>query len=619
MLTVAKVTTKTAAGYADYLDGRSQPTALGDYYLKDGDRVEAPGRWAAGAELVGADGSAVVSGEQLRTLMQVRRPDTGQPLRRAGATGQVAAIDATFSAPKSVCAVWALADPGLRERIERAHEQAVDRALGYAREHVQMIRVRTGDQVGHARARDLVATSWRHTTARAVPGQPPDPQLHSHVLLHAAVRGDGRIVAIDSRAWLVHQREVGAAYRTELAHGLLQIGFQARPGTGRGARYFELDGVPQELIDRWSSRHHQVRHEIQARLADQEHALEQTIRHGGPDAARAKENLRRLRATGRLTPAQDRTATVMTRSAKQPLSSHADLDAHWQATGAQLGITPDRLRGLRRAEGALAQPRDSLLGRLTEFDARFTAREARAVALEHAVGRSTQEALGELGALRAAGEVVRLADGTFTTRAHRQAEAATVDTIGRRAAGRVTPVAETTVGGEIDRLDARLSEHGAGGVTGEQTAAIRLACSDRQLCVIEGQAGTGKSTVLTAVARAHQADGRRIIVTSTAALAAQRLAAELTQYGVRCEAHSTAALNAALARGQEPADGRLTVIHDEAALASTREQHDLFGRLQDSAARIIAVGDPANRRRSAPAGYGPASNTRWRPTRRARR
>ena len=143
-----------------------------------------------------------MDGGVLRQLMAVRRPDTGEPLRRAGATGEVvAAIDATFSAPKSVSAIWALATPVLRERIEQAHERAIDLALGHSLEEVAMTRVRAGKEaVVHARAARLIATSWRHTTARSVGGQPPDPQLHSHVLLHGAVRPDGTVVAIDSRS-----------------------------------------------------------------------------------------------------------------------------------------------------------------------------------------------------------------------------------------------------------------------------------------------------------------------------------------------------------------------------------------------------------------------------------
>jgi conjugative relaxase-like TrwC/TraI family protein len=256
VLTVAKVTQGAAGGYAEYLEGKAQAPQLGDYYLKDGDRVEAPGRWVGGAGAVGAHPELPVTGEQLRSLMAVRRPDTGEPLRRAGGSGEaVAALDATFSAPKSVSAIWAVGDRELRAQIERAHEQAIDRALAYSVERVAMIRQRVDQEtVIHVKPAGVIATSWRHTTARAVADQPPDPQLHSHVLLHGAVRRDGQIVAIDSRSWLVHRREVGAAYRTELAYELNHLGFEIQRGAGRGQRYFEIAGIPAALVDRWSSR-----------------------------------------------------------------------------------------------------------------------------------------------------------------------------------------------------------------------------------------------------------------------------------------------------------------------------------------------------------------------------
>ena len=127
MLTVAKVTRGSAAGYADYLEGKALAAELGDYYLKDGERVEAPGRWAAGAGAVDAHPEVPVTGAQLRSLMAVRHPDTGEPLRRAGASGEaVAALDATFSAPKSVSAIWAIADPDAAS-TDRARARARDR------------------------------------------------------------------------------------------------------------------------------------------------------------------------------------------------------------------------------------------------------------------------------------------------------------------------------------------------------------------------------------------------------------------------------------------------------------------------------------------------------------
>ena len=609
MLIVAKITQGAAGGYAEYLDGKAQPTQFGDYYLKDGERIEAPGRWAGGADTFALDPAQRVTGEQLRTLMDVRRPNTGEELRRVGGSGEaVAAIDATFSAPKSVSTAWALARPELRARIEKAHETAIDRALTYATRQVPMLRRRVAqDSVIHEKATGLIATSWRHTTARAVADQVPDPQLHSHVLLHGAIRRDGQVVAIDSRAWLTHQREVGAAYRTELARELNQIGFAVQRGTGRGGRYFELDGIPQPLLDRWSSRHHQVQAAIRDRLTDQEHALETATAAGGPAAVDAARQLEALRESGQLSPKEERLMGTTTRSAKLPVTTH-DLDTAWQHTALHHHFTRERVEVLRHQAHAplpAADPSRVLAG-LTEFDATFPARDARAVALEQSAGAPINAALEQLQELRKSEEILVLADGTGTTRAHRGRERTVVAIAQRLTATQLTPLPAGAAEREANRLDHELSIRG-GRLSEEQRAAIHLACGARPLVVIEGQAGTGKSTALTGIARAHHAAGREILVTSTAALAAERLALELTDNGVECHAYSTAGLAAAMRHDRVALTPRTTIIHDEAALASTREQLDLLDAVETSGARLIAVGDPQQTSPSAPAASGSRS------------
>ena len=592
MLTVAKVTGVHAAGYADYLEGKTTASQAGDYYLKDGERVESPGRWIAGAEAVGADPAARVTGEQLRVLMEVRRPDTGRALRPVGATGEaVAALDATFSAPKSVSAVWALGDPDLRVRLEQAHETAIDRALTYATAQVPMLRERVDRQtVIHAKARDLVATGWRHTTARAVDG-PPDPQLHTHVLLHGAVRRDGQVAAIDSRQWFTHRRELGAAYRTELARELTQLGFQIKRGTGRGGRYFEIDDIPTQLLDRWSSRHHQVQDAIQSRLDSRRHELEAIIDANGPDATQARERLAQLDAGAGLSAGEDRFLTATTRQAKQP-TTRGDLDAHWAQTAGDLGVHrkeithgPDGQRPAMVADGAAVE------AALTEHDAMLTRSHARAIALEQSAGAPIRDALLTLAQLRDTKDLLTLADGSLTTRQHRDREDNTVATARRIAAGDVEPIPQPLIDRHAERLDRQLQEQG-GRLSDEQRAALRLACGAGQLVMVEGQAGTGKSTVLTAVALAHQDAGQHIIVTSTAALTAQRLATELTTAGVNADAYSTVALQHAITDGRLTLDPGATVIHDEAALASTRELDQLLDSVENSGARLILVGDP---------------------------
>jgi ATP-dependent exoDNAse (exonuclease V) alpha subunit len=232
-----------------------------------------------------------------------------------------------------------------------------------------------------------------------------------------------------------------------------------------------------------------------------------------------------------------------------------------------------------------------LLDRLTEFDATFTDRDARAVALEASAGATIDQSLRALDQLRATNQVLELSDGRHTTRAHRRAEQQTARAAQQLAAAGVAPIPGERVERSTERLARELAAAG-GELSAEQRRAIELGCSEKQLVVVEGQAGTGKSTILAAIARAQQADGREIIVTSTAALAAQRLAGELADAGVNASSFSTAALHAALAKGEVTLGRETTVIHDEAALASTREQRRLLDAIETSGARLIAVGDP---------------------------
>jgi len=602
VLTVAKIAASGAAAYGQYLEGRTIAPQAGDYYLQAGERVEAPGRWALlgqrGGEAIGVDASAAVETEDFQALMKVEHPRTGGKLRAGGAGGSsVAAIDATFSAPKSVSAVWALGSPQLRAAIEAAQERAVDAALEHATEYVPMVRRRVDKKrVRRECPAELIASSWRHTTARAVAGRAPDPQLHSHVVLHGAVRrGDGRVVAIESRAWLVHQRELGAAYRAQLAAELGRLGFEVQAGTGRGGRYFELAGVPQGLLEEWSGRHHQVRAAIEQRLAERLGELRARVDAGGPGAGAAATRLEALERSGQLMPAEQRAVAMATRAGKGQLLTAGDLDYAWWQAAQEHGFDARSVETLRERGrpvelgGRALEQR--ILASLTEFDATFAPRQARAVALEAGVGGDPPGALGALARLREGGEILELADGRQTTRAHRRTERAAVLAAGRLAATPADVIDAKLVDAEVAALQAELAAAGAK-LADEQEQAVRVACSERRLVVVVGQAGTGKSTALTGVARAHQAAGQQLIVTSTGAQAAERLTAELSAAGVTARGYSTRALEAAVARGAVTLSSDVTVVHDEAALASTREQAWLLGAAAMSGARVIEVGDP---------------------------
>src|SRR3954452_3787386 len=102
-MTASSIGASSSRTYAHYLDSRTVAPDRGDYYLgADGAPAEAPGRWLASPDALGRLGierTDAVQAEDLRALMEGRRPDTGEWLRPAGpdgtpARGSVAAVAA---------------------------------------------------------------------------------------------------------------------------------------------------------------------------------------------------------------------------------------------------------------------------------------------------------------------------------------------------------------------------------------------------------------------------------------------------------------------------------------------------------------------------------------------
>ena len=209
MQSTHKISGSAADGFAAYLTTVGE---RGDYYVGgelDGDGGSWHGSPDALAEL-GLDPTAGGPPE-LVALMEGRSPATGDPMRAVGGDGsRVAGIDVTFSAPKSVSALWAVSGPYRRAQIEVAHRRAVASAVGRIERDVELVRRRMDGELRWERARSLVAAEFVHTSSRLTRDQErdgvPDPQLHSHVLVLAAERRDGSFGAVDSRELYRSQR-----------------------------------------------------------------------------------------------------------------------------------------------------------------------------------------------------------------------------------------------------------------------------------------------------------------------------------------------------------------------------------------------------------------------------
>ena len=77
----------------------------------------------------GLEAGRVVDPGQFMALMRGESPVDGARLRRMGSCSTVAAIDLTFSAPKSVSVLFAVAEEPVPAALVAAHERPVGAAL----------------------------------------------------------------------------------------------------------------------------------------------------------------------------------------------------------------------------------------------------------------------------------------------------------------------------------------------------------------------------------------------------------------------------------------------------------------------------------------------------------
>jgi len=567
-MTAASIGAAKAGGYARYLESKTVVPERGDYYLTpDGEMTQAPGRWLASPETLarlGIEGSTV-EGRDFIALMEGRHPRTGGWLRPEGAGGgRGGGIDLTFSAPKSVSAVWALGDAAQRADMEAAHAAAVREAMAHLTETVPTVRRRYSGQVVEEHAREVVAAEYRHTTARGVlEGDAPDPQLHSHVVITNAIRDDGRIVAVASRPVFRAAREMGAYYRSALAHQLSERGYAIEAGTGKQGRYFEIAGVPQGLLEAFSARSREV-----ARAAERFRAK----------WGRAPERgeLRRLKL-------ENRKAKV--------LVTRGDLHAVWNETAARFDFTGDesaRLLGVAsgsRPERALS---DRVEERLTERAATFEPGEFRAVLLEQSVGElAPREALAFSRSMIAERRVLPLEGGLMATLAVRAREQAV-----ERRFTQLAQAADRNVG-EVAREIASdtVAERIGGRLSDEQAHALQVITGPESGAILVGPAGTGKGVVIDAAARAEQLTGHQTLGVAVSWSTAERLGRDSP--ALSQQVFSVDALISRVEHGQINVDADTTIYFDEAGMADTHRLDRLTEMVERTGAKLVAVGDAA--------------------------
>ena len=531
-----------------------------DYYLTGG---EPPGHWRGeGSQALGVNGQ--VEPAPFRNLLLGLAPGSDTKLvQNACRPERRAAFDLCWSVPKSVSVAWSQANDQQRKEIAQAAEKAVETAI----ELVQKLcgTTRRG-KLGHRTEQaKLIGALFRHETARGLKGQVPDPNLHWHfVLCNVSVREDGSTGSLDARElFRPHMKmALGALFRAELSKQLRAVGLRSyRPLNPRGnpVSWFELDAVPQELVDHFSKRRKQI---------------EAWLDQKGAYGAKAAEQ-----------------AAKLTRENKENWNRD-ELVTAWQETGREFGFRAEILEAAAQGRAAVDNDGSELhrvvneaLQTITNEKSRFSKLELLRRTAEAAQGRGlgiVEIRQGVTDTLQRSPQIVNLrsvnCERQYTTREMLELEARLLDRVERARGNRRHALSETAIIPLIRQHET---------LNSEQVNAIRhITLVPDSIVCINGMAGTGKTFLLSVARKAWKQSGFNVVGTALAAKAAQTL-----EDGSGIKSLHIHSLLHAIEKGQQELNGNTILVVDEAGMVGTRMMEKLLAVAEAAGTKVVLVGD----------------------------
>ena len=593
-----------------------------DYYTEGG---QMPAVW--GGELAATLG--LVGEFDHKKFASALRGDFDGHVFKQRPSPKRAALDCCFSAPKSV-SIMALVVGD--KRIIEAHDRAVKAAMARLATLARVRITENGQTTSVSVAGGIAYAAFRHDTSRL-----GDCNIHSHCPTLKAVMGpDGKLLSLDNKEMFRAQHEANSVYMAALAQELRSMGYRLVL-TKHG---FEIEGVSASLIDEMSQRRKQiieymVRHGIDPKTAN---AASRSIANLGSRPNKKhydrhallvwwKDRLSFLAKTLGIEPTA-LTPEVPTKAKELEHHGHTD---HHQGKTHYRGITGevppfrrdrmhhlselDVVRDIRRTQMLLPRDvyahvdddradrdkgmqrdgdrqgneglSDAALGQalehITEKKSVIANRhDLIAQAIQFSEYRVTAEQIDEAIEARIAnGDLLVGERGRMTTRAALETEEA-IYAAYDRGLDVCKPLADKTFAGM--KLTEAERQLGGEMTPGQRRMVENIATSTDRVMVVEGDAGTGKSTAMAAVKSIAEAKGYKVLGLAPSDQALR----SLQDSGIDTITSQRSLVDE---KFWNSVDRHTIIVMDEAGLVDARSMRSIIDRVEASGARIVTVGD----------------------------
>ncbi|QBR94342.1 conjugal transfer protein [Nocardioides euryhalodurans] len=522
----------------------------------------------------------------------------------AGMRHAVAGFDLTFSVPKSVSVLWAVADAATQERIAEAHHAAVADVIDFFEREVAATRAGISDSdgaVAQVSVAGVAAVAYDHFDSRA-----GDPQLHTHVVVSNKVLTvmDGRWRSLDGRPVFSSVTGLSAHYNALLADRLrrdIGIDWELRQrGTDRNPQW-EIVGISDELIAEFSSRTREIE------LKKDELIAEYVARHGRMPSPKAVVELRAQATLATRPPKELRSLVDLTAEWRRRASQRLGADATaWAATllgagGAPLTVDDVPLAVIEAIAADVVAAVEvkravwthwNLMAEASKqtMDLRFATTSDREAVIAMVVEAAQRQSVSLTPPELASTPVpFQREDGTSLFRPRHSVKYSSTAII--EAEARLLERSEATTAPTVPpRALRRVLSHSRARLSFQQRAALEsITASGRQVDLLVGPAGAGKTTTMRALRSAWMVEHGQgsVIGLAPSATAAQALADDL---GVACD--NTAKWLHEYDQGRTELRAGQLVIVDEATLAGTTTLDRISDIGEAAGAKVLLVGDP---------------------------